>query len=103
MLNETAALVWRLIENGDGIASIAAAVASEYDVDPESAAEDVRALVARLLEENLIRAAERGRLLFMFSSGSIGNPRTFVVELPPIHPGGTKCFAPQRFVSASRF
>jgi hypothetical protein len=54
VLNETAARMWALLENGCGIAAIAATIASEFDVDPESAADDVRALVARLLEENLI-------------------------------------------------
>lgn len=58
VLNETAARVWALLENGGGIASIAATVASEYDVDPESAADDVRTLVARLEEEKLVRRAD---------------------------------------------
>ncbi len=56
VLNETAARVWALLENGDRIATIAATIASEYDVDPESAAVDAQRLVASLLEENLIRA-----------------------------------------------
>jgi hypothetical protein len=53
-LNETAARMWSLLQNGDPIESIAATVASEYDIDPESAAADVRALLARLLDERLI-------------------------------------------------
>lgn len=58
VLNETAAHVWGLLENGGGVASIAAALASEFDVDPQCAAEDVSALVARLQEESLISRAE---------------------------------------------
>lgn len=54
VLNETAARVWTLLENGGGVASIADTVASEYDVDRESAAEDVNTLVARLQEQRLI-------------------------------------------------
>jgi predicted RNA methylase len=55
VLNETAARMWALLANGDGIASVAATVALEYDVDAESVADDARALVASLLEEKLIR------------------------------------------------
>jgi protein arginine N-methyltransferase 1 len=54
VLNETAARIWRLIENGNAIASIANAIAAEFDVDPASAAADVRALVGSLEEERLI-------------------------------------------------
>jgi protein arginine N-methyltransferase 1 len=59
VLNETAARVWALLENGCGIAAIAATIASEFDVDPESAANDAQRLVATLLEENLIRFSPR--------------------------------------------
>ena len=54
VLNETAARVWALLENGGDVASIAGTVASEYDVDSQSAAEDVNTLVARLQEDRLI-------------------------------------------------
>ncbi len=54
VLNETGARVWALLENGSRVASIVDAVASEYDVDRDVAAEDVRTLVARLREERLI-------------------------------------------------
>jgi len=54
VLNETAARVWTLLENGGGVASIADTVASEYDVDRQSAAKDVNTLVARLQEQRLI-------------------------------------------------
>jgi hypothetical protein len=54
VLNETAARVWALLENGGGVASIADVVASEYDVDPQSAAADVNTLLARLQEDHLI-------------------------------------------------
>lgn len=54
VLNHTAARVWTLLENGGGVGSIVETVASEYDVDPQSAAEDVHTLVARLQEQRLI-------------------------------------------------
>lgn len=54
VLNETGARVWELLQHGDRPTGIAAAVATEFDVTPESAAADVQALVSRLLEENLI-------------------------------------------------
>ena len=57
VLNETAARVWELLEHGDGAASIAAALATDYDVDPESAAADVQRIVAGLFEAELIRGA----------------------------------------------
>jgi hypothetical protein len=55
VLNETGARVWALLENGDGVTSIAAAVATEYDVDAQSATADVQSLIARLLHEKLIQ------------------------------------------------
>jgi SAM-dependent methyltransferase len=54
VLNETGARVWALLENGGGVSGIADTVASEFDVDPRRAAEDVNALVARLQEDRLI-------------------------------------------------
>ncbi|HEU4886611.1 MAG TPA: HPr-rel-A system PqqD family peptide chaperone [Thermoanaerobaculia bacterium] len=54
VLNQTAARVWTLLENGGGVARIIETVASEYDVDPQSAAKDVNTLVARLQEQHLI-------------------------------------------------
>jgi type I protein arginine methyltransferase len=54
VLNETAARIWALLENGGGVANIADVVASEYDVDPRNAAADVSTLVARLQEDHLI-------------------------------------------------
>lgn len=54
VLNETGARVWALLENGSGVATIMETVASEYDVDLQSAATDVQTLVARLQDEQLI-------------------------------------------------
>lgn len=61
VLNETAAHVWGLLERGGGVSTIVAAVASEFDVDPECAQADVSALVARLQEASLIHRAEDSR------------------------------------------
>jgi SAM-dependent methyltransferase len=54
VLNETGARVWESLERGAGVESIAAAVASDYDVDARRAADDVAAVLAELLEANLI-------------------------------------------------
>jgi precorrin-6B methylase 2 len=57
VLNETAARMWSLIENGGTVADVAAAIAAEYDVEPSNALEDVRALIAALEQERLITRA----------------------------------------------
>ncbi|HKO54767.1 MAG TPA: HPr-rel-A system PqqD family peptide chaperone, partial [Thermoanaerobaculia bacterium] len=54
VLNETGARVWELLEQGQSMATIATAVAAEYDVDAQRAAEDVAAIVAQLREANLV-------------------------------------------------
>jgi coenzyme PQQ synthesis protein D (PqqD) len=48
--------VWSLIERKGNADEIAATIASEYDVAPETAVTDVHALVRQLLDEKLIDA-----------------------------------------------
>ncbi|HEV7920548.1 MAG TPA: PqqD family peptide modification chaperone [Thermoanaerobaculia bacterium] len=54
VLNETGARVWELLVRGEGLDAIAAAVAADYEVDAQRAAEDVAAIVAQLREANLV-------------------------------------------------
>jgi PqqD family protein of HPr-rel-A system len=54
VLNETGARVWELLEKGQSMHAIAAALAEDYDVDARRAAEDVAAVVAQLREANLV-------------------------------------------------
>lgn len=54
VLNATGAQVWKLLENGGGIGSIAAAIASDCDVDPQRAIEDVTMIVEQLQHAGLI-------------------------------------------------
>jgi SAM-dependent methyltransferase len=53
-LNETAARMWSLLQDGASIESIAATVAAEFDIDPQTAETDARALLAQLLAARLI-------------------------------------------------
>lgn len=55
VLNETGARVWSLLSAD--VASIVATVASEYDIDVQTAAADVKTLLACLQEEQLIAPA----------------------------------------------
>jgi protein arginine N-methyltransferase 1 len=61
VLNETGARVWALLEDGGSVAGIVDTIASEYDIDAQSAAEDVRTLIASLQEEQLITPADASR------------------------------------------
>lgn len=52
--------IWSLIERGCSTDGIAAAIASEYEVSPETAKSDVADLVADLLAERLVMPAGTG-------------------------------------------
>lgn len=54
VLNETGARVWELLSQGQSLDAIAVAVAADYEVEQQRAAEDVAAIVARLREANLV-------------------------------------------------
>jgi type I protein arginine methyltransferase len=56
VLNETGALVWEALREGARVESIAAAVATHYDVEESRIVEDVAAIVAELQEAKLIEA-----------------------------------------------
>ncbi len=57
ILNPTGARVWELLERGESVDAIAAEVASDYDVDPARAAEDVRAILAQLRRAKLVEVS----------------------------------------------
>jgi hypothetical protein len=52
-LNGTGRSVWRALD-GRTVAGVVSAIESAYDVAPERAGEDVRALLAQLLEAGLV-------------------------------------------------
>jgi hypothetical protein len=47
-------MAWKGIASGQPVAAIAAHVAADYDVSEERAGEDIRALVAELVEKGLL-------------------------------------------------
>ncbi len=53
-LNETGALIWRLIDDGKVDTEIADIIASEYEVDRETALNDVRRFINRMVEANVL-------------------------------------------------
>lgn len=56
-LNEVGARIWQLIDNGQPVSKIAEAVAAEYDVTVDEAAQDVLELLDSMEAAGLIRAA----------------------------------------------
>ena len=56
-LNETAALIWRSLENGKGVDDIIAELQSRYEVTREHATSSVDALLAKLASRNLVRSS----------------------------------------------
>jgi len=53
-LNPVGARIWELVQQPIRLDAVASAVASEYEVDPETARRDLMELVERLLSEGLI-------------------------------------------------
>lgn len=53
-LNQTAADVWRGVEEGLDAQAIAQRLVADYDVDAERALADVEALVARMREQGFV-------------------------------------------------
>jgi hypothetical protein len=58
-LNEVGTLVWRLIDEGRNASEIVDAVATEYDADRATIAQDVDRLIEDLRARRLIVAAPR--------------------------------------------
>jgi hypothetical protein len=53
-LNPSGTLLWRLLEQGTQPASLADALVTEHQIDPETAAADVQAFVDALYEQDLL-------------------------------------------------
>lgn len=53
-LNEVGASIFRLIDGDTGVASIAAAISSEYDIDGQTALTDVQEFLAQLAELGIL-------------------------------------------------
>jgi Coenzyme PQQ synthesis protein D (PqqD) len=57
-LNETGALVWQLCDGSRTVEEISAAIADDYDEDPERICADVGELVVELVAARLLHAEE---------------------------------------------
>ena len=55
-LNPTASFIWQQAQSGSRAEEIAAALATQYDVDLETAHRDVAATLTRLKELNLVNS-----------------------------------------------
>lgn len=56
-LNETAALIWRSLENGKGVNEIIEELQSRYEVSREHATSSVDALLSKLASRNLVKSS----------------------------------------------
>ncbi len=52
--NETAGVIWELLDGERDLGSIAGEISSEYDVDSDEAAGDVVEFISQLLEAELV-------------------------------------------------
>lgn len=59
-LNPAGGFIWRLLDGNRTVREIVDLVVAEFDVDPETAAEDAAALIEDFLEQKLA-VAESGR------------------------------------------
>ncbi len=57
-LNETAYFMWKMIEDGKGIESIADALCSEYNVEKSRALSDVRAFAEQLGKAGILEGTD---------------------------------------------
>lgn len=53
-LNKTGSLIWRLLERPTTLGELVAAVANEFEVDPEVSARDVREFVGEMKSVGLV-------------------------------------------------
>jgi hypothetical protein len=54
-LADTAVVIWKQIDGKRTVREIGGALASEYDVDPETATQDVAELVQELVDGEIVR------------------------------------------------
>ena len=53
-LNEVGTRVWELLADGPTVRELQERIVAEFDVEPETAAQDVRELVEQLMQRDLI-------------------------------------------------
>ena len=53
-LNETAAVIWELIAEGNSEEEIAKKLSEKYEISVEQAAEDIKAMIAVMAEKGII-------------------------------------------------
>lgn len=56
-LDEVGAFLWRLFDGRHSLGQVIDELVASYDVEPDRAADDVRAFLAQLLEADLVRPA----------------------------------------------
>lgn len=55
-LNETAAVIWELIDAGNSEEEIAKKLSEKYEISVEQAAEDTKAMIAVMAEKGILEA-----------------------------------------------
>jgi hypothetical protein len=58
--DEVGALIWALLEGGQSLDEVAANIAAQYVVSADTARADAERVIQRLLEEGLMKVADRG-------------------------------------------
>ncbi len=53
-LNETGALIWKAIDSGKNVDEIAAEITKEYDIDRETAKNDIAVFIDKMKKESII-------------------------------------------------
>lgn len=59
-LNESAMLIWQLVQIGSSVSEMAGAIAEDYEVSPGDARDAVASLIEELLEEGLLQELHEG-------------------------------------------
>ena len=53
-LNETGAFIWKGVEDGKSIEEIAEAISQEYEIDFQTALNDTKGIIAKMLEAGVV-------------------------------------------------
>ena len=53
-LNETGALIWKAVDSGKNVDEIAAEITKEYDIDRETAKNDIAIFIDKMKKESII-------------------------------------------------
>lgn len=76
--NDAGGVVWTLFDNGHSIDEVAGRLVEQYEVDPPQAQADVEQLAQRLIDEGLMRAAERQAETQAVNAGGAQERRAYV-------------------------